>query len=281
MSEDGRKMLKAFFNEAVVSRPGGPRRFRAPRGKASSSGQQGEPLKPSSNPDNPLFIETPGVSFSDLYGREAIESGSASASTPTSRQPGWSQTAASPASLLDEMQIIWGVGRSRGPTPHASPVDSSSGGLMRQSNPGIEQAHHPRGVDVLPGTAIANVTAAQQSTSSVPGRLDDRELGILESGLVVDREHIRSVSDAAIYIGDGVDVERVRPYVHVVGGGEEGGVELTEFGRRELEARRERERAKRSRHKLIHHPTTPLLRRFEMNLKQAIFDEGKEGKAGK
>ncbi|HET9646150.1 MAG TPA: hypothetical protein VFP68_22980, partial [Burkholderiaceae bacterium] len=92
-------------------------------------------------------------------------------------------------------------------------------------------------------------------------------------------EHIRSVSDAALYIDDSIDVERVRPYVHVVGGGETGDVQLTEFGRKELEARDQRERTKRARHHFIHHPTPPTLNRFEPEFKGLRIEDGESNQA--
>ncbi|HET9642571.1 MAG TPA: hypothetical protein VFP68_04250 [Burkholderiaceae bacterium] len=274
MSEGGRNMLQQFLTESTPNRRG----YLLFRAGASRSGslpdQQGEPPEQGSTRGEPHVIDTPGVSFNDVYGGDTASEARWS-STPSGQRPGGAQTYGPSPSFFDSLPRTWDAGGTPETSPHPSAAGLSTHGVPRHSPSSVQQSRQPDPANTFPSTGATNVTATQQSASAAPGLLTDRELGILEDGLQTDGEHLRSVSDAALYIDSSVDVERVRPYVSVVGNGETGELRLTEFARRELEARDQRARTKRSRHRFIHYPTTSLLQHVDVEAKQLRIEEGK------
>ncbi|HET9642797.1 MAG TPA: hypothetical protein VFP68_05465, partial [Burkholderiaceae bacterium] len=257
---------------------------RLPHWMRTRSRPAAQPSEGFSNPPVPHVIETPGLSFNDVYG-QGIESDASGSSTSLSERPGGVQTYGPSPSFFDEVSSGWGAGSSSGTAARSSPVDSSRGGEVRQRAPDFEGARHPQRVVARDSTGGTSATATDQSRPPALEPLNDREFSILLE-TVGRGGDIRSVEDAALYMDDaGLGerlIERVRPYVSVVGDGDNGFLQLTEFGMRQKEERSQRETGgraevtKRQRNHLIHHPTTPLIQGMEVKMGQVRIVDGRK-----
>ncbi|HET9646166.1 MAG TPA: hypothetical protein VFP68_23065 [Burkholderiaceae bacterium] len=248
MTDEGRGELQEYINSIDEQvKNSGYKTYQlwstAQIGKRKSRAESQQP-EASSSPRGPYVIDTPGVSFNDVYGG-GIESEARRSSPATGEQPRGLQTYGPSPSFFDEVSSTGDAGSSSETAVHPSHRDSSTTGVPRQRHPGFERVHHPDRVDALPRMGGMSVAATQQSGPPTLERLDDRDLGILLEAVSLPHGTIRSVEDAALWLDDRGQgermLERVRPYVSVIGDGDSAQIQLTEFGRREAEERTQRE----------------------------------------
>ncbi|HET9645994.1 MAG TPA: hypothetical protein VFP68_22170 [Burkholderiaceae bacterium] len=260
MTDNGRVKLKEFINNIAEqvrnsehndfhqwSRARGRGRLRKRTEPRPTVPRTLADHKPEGSPNNfggPHVIETPGISFNDVYSAR-IESEAGASYTVALQHSRGAQTRAPSPGFFDDVSSTGPAGTNSEASVCTRAGDFLAGGVPRRSPPGFEQAQHSDLVDAGPSMGGMSRTPTQHSESPALERLDDREFGILLEAVNLPQGIIRSVEDAAMWLDDRGQGEsllaRVRQYVSVVGDGDGAHIQLTEFGRKAAEERAQRE----------------------------------------